>query len=333
MKIACYEVEDWEKPYLKKKLANHNVLFFKDYMEDKNLVKDAEIVVPFVQSKITAQLLQKMPKLKFIATRSTGYDHIDVKAANLKGIFVSNVPEYGSNTVAEHTFALLLNISKRISESYERVKQGEFSPQGLMGFDLKDKTLGIIGTGKIGLHVARIARGFGMRVIAYDPFPNMTMSSLLNFNYVDFDTLLKTSDVITVHVPYLPTTHHLINKQNVLKIKKGAVLLNTARGAIVETEAILLGLRKDILSYVGLDVLEEERFLQEELHLLTDAYKEGVDFKLALEEHTLVEHPRVIITPHNAFNTKEAILRILDTTVANIEKFIEGKPQNLVKPL
>lgn len=334
MKIACYEIKDWEAEYLKKKLKGHRITFTQECLCEKNLVKDANALCVFIYSKIDNKIINKVKKLKLITTRSTGYDHIDFKNAQKKGITVCNVPSYGENTVAEHAMALLLTISRRTYEGYDRVRDGNYSPEGLTGFDLKGKTIGVIGTGKIGQHLIRMAKGFEMKIIAYDAYPNKALAKTLGFEYVKkLDDLLKKSDVISLHVPYCPATHHLINQKNIMKLKKGCVLINTARGGCVETEAILVGLRKGRLKATGLDVLEEESFLTEELELLSDSFKKykNADIKAVLQEHMLIEHPAVIVTPHNAFNSTEALTRILDTTIDNIKAFAKKKPVNTVK--
>ena len=273
--------------------------------------------------------MSRFPALKLIATRSTGFDHIDLAAAKERGVTVVTVPFYGENTVAEFTFALLLALSRRIIDADERVRSGTFSPAGLRGFDLLGKTIGIIGTGHIGAHVIRMAQGFGMKVIAFDAYPNIDLSHTLNFTYLSLPELLAQSDVITLHVPYNPHTHHLINKENIVSIKKGAYLINTARGAVVETGVLVDALRNGILAGAALDVLEEEDGLKEEAMLLTMPHPNADAIKTVLEDHYLINHPRVIVTPHLAFNTTEAIERILNVTIKNIQDFTAGSPTNI----
>ncbi|MEK6857224.1 MAG: NAD(P)-dependent oxidoreductase, partial [Nanoarchaeota archaeon] len=260
-----------------------------------------------------------------------GFDHINLKDCNKRKILVSNVPAYGDNTVAEHAFALILAISRRIVESVERTRKGSFSFEGLRGFDLKGKTIGVIGTGRIGRCVVQMAKGFGMNVLATDKFPNKEFAKQMNFKYVPLNNLLSNSDVITLHAPYSKETHHLINMNNVKKIKKGAVLINTARGGLVETHALLYALDNEILIAAGLDVLEEECEIKEEKQLLSKIYQRSCNIATLLEEHMLLEHDNVLITPHNAFNSKEAIQRILDTTLENVKGFVNKKAVNLVK--
>lgn len=270
-------------------------------------------------------VLDKLPNLKYIATRSTGYDHIDIAYCKSKNIVVTNVPEYGSNTVAEYTFALLLSLTRKIYQSVNQSKHLNFEHDQIRGVDLEGKTIGIIGLGKIGQHVLRIARGYGMKVMVYNRSQDQEVLKQYEFRYVDLDTLLQNSDIITLHLPLNDQTKHIINKENIMKFKKGSYLINTARGGLIETEAIMLGLDKGILEGVGLDVLEEEKELNEEVAILTSEYRSRVDLKNLIYDHILINHPKVLITPHNAFNSKEALLRITNTTIENIQSFLTGK--------
>jgi len=332
MKIAFFETEDWQKDYLKGRLGAAELSFFSEPLSDSDIgrVSDCDIVSPFIYSQINKNTLQKLPDLKMVATRSTGFDHIDLAAAKENKVIVCNVPFYGENTVAEHTFALILSLSRKLFDSVERARKGDFSLDGLRGFDLKDKTLGIIGMGHIGLHVARIANGFEMKVLAYDSKPDKRLAKKIGFEYAGFDELLLKSDIITLHVPYNKSTHHLISSENISLIKKGAYLINTARGALVETEALLKALSGGILAGAGLDVLEEECVVKEEAQLLSKEFPKTCDLKTVLRNHVLLQQKNVIITPHNAFNSQEALIRILDTTILNIQSFIKNKPINKV---
>lgn len=334
-KILFFETEDWEKEHFSNALLQDDLVFVEGKLGPDNIPAEAskaEIICVFVGSEINKEALDKLPSLKFIATRSTGFDHIDIKSAQERGIAVSNVPTYGENTAAEFTFALILVLSRKIYDAYERVReQGSFNLDGLRGFDLMGKTLGVVGTGNIGRHVVKMARGFDMNVIAFDIRQDEQFAKELGFKYVDFDKLLSESDIITLHVPYNKHTHHMLNKDNVAKIKKGAYLINTSRGAVVETDAIVEALQKGILAGAGLDVLEEEGIMQEPLSALLGGHPNAEQLKIAMKNHYLIDHPNVIITPHNAFNTREAIVRILDTTVANINSWKKKNPINIVE--
>lgn len=332
MKIAAFELEGWEKDFLKKNLPSEiELITFDHSIREENLpeIKDIEGLIVFIYSQVTKEVIDKLPNLKFISTMSTGFDHIDISYCHEKGIVVSNVSGYGETTVAEHTFALLLAIARRIVESYERVKEGYFSPENLTGFDLNGKTIGIIGIGSIGKNVIKIAKGFGMNVIGYKRSPDPELEKQFGFQIVDMDTLLKTSDVITLHVPYSRETHHMINEEAFAKMKKGAVILNTARGPLIDTHALLAHVQSGHLGGVGLDVCEGEPLLREEKQILSKEFNKE-DLMCLLEEKMLLLHKNVILTPHNAFNSHEALEKILNTTAENISGFLSNNPQNVV---
>lgn len=317
---------------MKAKLPNEEIIFHDGSLASFSDLSDSEATVlcTFIESKIGEDEMKRFPALKLIATRSTGFDHIDTAEAVRRGITVANVPFYGGNTVAEFTFALLLALSRRVIDADERVRDGAFSPIGLRGFDLSGKTIGVVGTGHIGEHVIRMASGFGIKVLGFDVNRNDELARTLNFTYATLPELLATSDIVTLHVPYNAHTHHLINKENIGTFKKGAYLINTSRGAIVETQALVEALRNGIIAGAALDVLEEEGELNDEAVLLTAPHPNAEAIKIALENHYLIEHPRVIVTPHLAFNTVEAVERILNTTIDNIKSFGAGSPTNTV---
>jgi D-lactate dehydrogenase len=294
---------------------------------EKDDLDRVEVLLPFIHPSLGQAEIDAMPRLKLIATRSTGYDHIDVAYAHERGIAVANVPGYGETAVAEYTFALLLTISRKLHLSYMRTQQGNYSIEGLRGFDLYGKTLGVVGAGAIGLHVIRIAKGFGMQVIATDLYQNRLLSEVLGFRYVSFDELLASADIISLHAPALPATYHLINRQTLSAMKPGTVLINTARGSLIETDALVWALDKGILAGVGLDALEDEAALQHEEELLATS---GTETKVKTVR-LLQKRDDVVITPHNAFNSVEALQRILDTTIENVQSFFQEKPQNLVR--
>lgn len=331
MKIAFFEIEDWEKPYIDQKLRVHEITYSAEHLTEQDLpsLKETECLSVFIYSQLTKEILEKLPNLKLITTRSTGYDHIDLTYCREKNITVCNVPEYGTHTVAEHTFALILAISRKLLPSVARASKGDFSLDGLRGFDLYKKTLGIVGLGNIGTSVAQIGKGFGMDVLAYARHPDIELAKRIGFMYVDFDHLLTVSDIVTLHLPLTPQTTHIINIENVHTLKKGAVLINTARGGLIETEAILSGLQEGILSGVGIDVLEEECGIKEERELLAGKFLETCDLKTQLLNHVLLTRDDVIVTPHNAFNSNEALHTILDVTVENIVDFTGNHPRNL----
>lgn len=330
MKIVFFEVQDWERELLKTAFPQSILVEDKLTAENAAHYADTEVASCFIYSTFTKEALEKLPNLKLVSTRSTGFDHIDVTTAKEKNISVANVPEYGSHTVAEHTFSLILALTRKLYQSINQAKQFDFDHRNIQGVDLYGKTLGIIGLGKIGINVLKMAKGFGMNVVVYTRTRDEKLAQELDFEYEEITDLLQKSDIVTLHLPYNEHTHHTINRDNIVKMKKGSYLINTARGGLIDTEAIILGLGIGILAGVGMDVLEEEKELSEELEILTTDYHEKVDFKTLVLDHALMNHPKVIITPHNAFNSKEALDRITHTTIDNIKAFLEEKPINLV---
>ena len=328
MKIVFFECSPLEQHYLKKTLKSHKLKFVDEPLDENN-VKEAvgfDAISVFIYSKFTSKMLSSLPKLKMVSSRSTGYDHIDVKACSKKNVIVCNVPTYGENTVAEHAFALLMSLSRNIHKSHIRTFKHDYSNEGLVGFDLKGKTIGIIGGGHIGMHVANIARGFSMNIKVYDINYNNFLSEIIGFEYVELEKLLKTSDIITIHTPYNKFTHHMINMENVKKIKKGAVFINTSRGGIIDTDALLYALDKNIISSAGLDVIEGEDILFGKSDSVKGhSVSDGNVLKVLERNQRILERDNVIFTPHNAFNSKEALYRILDQTIENLEAGKDSK--------
>ena len=318
----------------KLKAAGVEVTFNPDTLDRNHLPAkaDFDIAGVFMASKVDEMTIAALPNLRLITTLSTGYDHIDLKAAAAKGIVVSSVPAYGANTVAEYAFALILALSRKVCETRDRVHfDGKFSTEGLVGFDLAGKTIGIVGTGSIGRHAVRIAKGFGMNVIATDANPDSAFAAEMGFAYVALEDLLAKSDIVSIHCPYLPATYHLINQKNIGMMKRGAYLINTSRGPIVETEALVGALKSGPIAGAGLDVLEEEGETKDELAILASGHPNAEALQAILLNHALIRMPNVIVTPHNAFNSREALLRILDATIDNIVGFVNGTPVNVVK--
>jgi len=337
MKIAFFEISKAEQSFFSQSFPGADVSFYEEKLNESNIgkAKGAEIVSVFINSEMHKNIIDQLSDLKFITTRSTGFDHLDCEYAKTKGIKVSNVPTYGSHTVAEFAFGLILNLSRKIVQANDYVKgSSDFNFFSEMeGFNLNGKTLGVIGTGKIGKNVVKIARGFGMKVIAYDLYPDLAFAKENNFTYKNLPEVLSKSDVLTLHTPYNKENHHLINKENISLMKKGTYLINTARGELVDTDALIFGLKEGIIAGAGLDVLEGERELKEEIEILASPEKsERVkDYKTLLEDRALIEMPNVVITPHIAFYSKEAVEEILKTTAENIQGFISGSAQNLIK--
>ncbi len=333
MKIAFFEVNDWEIPIIKERLKDHELDFYLWPLKNDDilLVKNVEVISTFIYSKLDKKTLEKLPRLKLIVTRSTGFNHIDLKECKKRKITVCNVPSYGENTVAEHTFALILDLSRNIHKAFVRVVRDDFSIKGLQGFDLKNKTLGVIGAGHIGIHVIRIAKGFEMNVLAYDKFIKKSMASKLKFKYVPLKTLLKNSDIVSLHVPLTKDTYHLINKNTIKLMKRGAILINTSRGEIVETKALLDAINSGYLKGAGLDVIEGEEIIKDEKQILHNtSHLRAKKMKQLIEDHLLLHNDKVIFTPHIAFYSKESIERILNTTIENIESFVNKKIINKI---
>jgi D-lactate dehydrogenase len=334
--IGFFEAEGWEEKIVKDALPNDDVFFSAQKLDeyDAENKNDFEIISVFVNSDITRDVLQKFPNLKLITTRSTGFDHIDIEACKTSGIQVAFVPGYGDNTVAEFAFGLLLSLVRKIYDAIDRIKEkGEFSYDGFRGVDLKGKTIGIIGTGRIGREAIQIAKGFGMNIVAFDPYPDETVAKELGFSYKSLDEMLGASDFITIHAPYNESTHHLINSESISKMKKGVYLVNTARGGIIDTKALVDGLESGTIAGVALDVLEEEGTIEDEMSFFKAGGRvpKNIDgeapetLETIIRNHILMRMPNVLITPHNAFNTEEALRRILNVTIQNIIAFRDGK--------
>lgn len=330
--VVIYEAQTWSKPYLKSRLRAHKLVLVDGPVDETNarLAEKADVVGVFIYSKVTPAVLSVWKRVRHVATFSTGFDHVDLAACAARGITVSNVPAYGSETVAEHSLALMLALAKKIVPSVERTRKGDFALEGLRTFDLEDKTLGLLGFGKIGSHLAKTAKALGMHVRVYDPHADSNLLELLTCKPVGFDELLRVSDIISLHVPLNDKTRHIIDAAAIAKMKKGVILINTARGGLIDTQALVAGLKSGHVAGAGLDVLEGENDIKEEEQLLRPEGPQ-TDLRTMVANHILLNSPNVIITPHNAFNSVEALRRIVDTTIGNIEGHLAGHPSNLVK--
>jgi len=293
-----------------------------------------DVLSVFVDYEVTSDMLDLLPHIQCIATRSAGFDHIDMAQAHARGICVTRVPHYGTRTVAEYAFALMFALSRNAYRSYIDMQKnvGISDYSAYQGFDLYGKTLGVIGTGMIGKSVCEIAKGIGMKVVAFDAFPDEALATKHSIRYTSLDDVLVQSDIVTVHVPSMPETYHMINEQKLNLMKRGAYLINTARGEVIDTPALVHALRTGRLAGAGLDVLEGEHQLREEVDLLAQPDKElGELWHTLVADHALIDMPQVIVTPHIAFNTIEAKREITEVTIANIKKFMVGTPQNIVQ--
>jgi D-lactate dehydrogenase len=323
MKITIFETEPWERGAFGGLNDGHEVMFVDEPLTPDNADHhaSADIISTFIYSDLGSETLTKLSRLKLIATRSTGFDHIDTAYCEKQGVTVCNVPTYGENTVAEHVFGLLLTISHNLVSAIDRTRRGDFSLQGLQGFDLQGKTLGVIGTGNIGRCVIEIARGFRMNVVAYDVAPDEDRAAQMGFRYVEMKEVL---------VPANKKTHHLLSREEFARMKDGVILINTSRGSVVDIQALVRALAEKKVAAAGLDVLPEEPTIREESELLRSIYRKRHDLETLLADHILLRLRTVFITPHSAFYTREAIERILKTTVENITAFSAGEPQNVV---
>jgi D-lactate dehydrogenase len=332
MKVVVFESEPRESAAFERLKQAHDVAFVPEplRLEIVGQFREAQALCPFIYSELGRDVLEQLPRLRLIVTRSTGYDHIDVEYCAERGITVCNVPSYGENTVAEHVFALLLAISHRLPEAIDRAQRGHFSPEGLQGFDLAGKTIGVIGIGGIGRHVIQIARGFGMEVVAFDIKPNPQFADKLGFRHTQLEELLGLSDVITLHVPSTPETRNMLSAAAFSRMKDGIVLINTARGDVIDTRALIQALTSGKVAAAGLDVLPDEPMIREEAELICSIFCDQHDLRNLVANHVLLRMRNVVITPHSAFNTREAVGRIVETTVENIESFAAGAPRNVV---
>ncbi|MGD8374368.1 MAG: NAD(P)-dependent oxidoreductase [Candidatus Woesebacteria bacterium] len=329
-KIAFYSAKAEDRSFFKNyfKDTKHELAFYPCEINISELDKDTEVLSVFVDVPVTKDIIKALPRLKLIACRSTGYNNVDLKAAKDHGVTVVNVPSYGGSTVAEYAFTLLLMLTRRMTRVITQTNTCDPNRSAEQGMDLHGKTIGIIGTGSIGLGVAKIARGFGMNILGYDIYERPDAAGEIGFTYKPLDELLKNSDVITLHVPYFPDqNHHFINDKTFAKTKKGAILINTARGELVDTAALVRALDNMQLSAAGLDVLEDEKLLKTDevadLASQKDASKDILNHAVAIS--ALQDMSNVIITNHNAYNTAEALERINQTTADSIAKFFDKK--------
>lgn len=333
--ISIYEATKIDEQQITDGLraTDHYWTYCKDTINPNNADPESEVLSVFVNSNVTRQVLERMPKLKLIATRSTGFDHIDLDYARERNITVVNVPTYGENTVAEYAFSLLLAVTRKLIPTVTSTENGNFIPSMHTGVDLKDKTFGIIGMGRIGQHAARIAKGFGMNVIAFDHHENSETSQQIGFSYTSFDDVIAKSDVISLHVPLTSTNYHMINQHTIARMKRGVIILNTARGELIENRALILALQSGRIAGAGIDTLEGEHFLSKLNMIQAIAHNSTspATYEHATENYLLLHMPNVVITQHAAFNTAEAIKRINDTTSQNIIDFWYDSTPNKVK--
>lgn len=340
------EIEPSEREFFEQKIRRHELHFCPTLAE---LEVEPDILSTFIYSPIDARVLDAHPGIRMIATRSTTFDHIDLEACKERHITVCNVCSYGDNTVAEHTFALILALARRLREIIGHGKEARFSYESVRGVELKSKTLGIFGAGRIGRQVIPLAKAFGMEVLACDSKPDESVAGQLGFHYASFDELLRRSHIISIHAPLMSATFHVFNREAFAVCRRGLLLVNTARGAIIDTDALLDAMDKGIVAGVGLDVLEDERPMrQEAAHIISDEIIKRMQSVFSQQEcrtqdsarikelqtlmcnSRLLSRDNVIFTPHVAFNSMEAVARINQMTVDNIVAFITGAPIHVV---
>jgi D-lactate dehydrogenase len=301
--------------------------FQESYLDSETaiLAHGYDIVCPFVNDTVDEAVLEQLQAggTRLIALRSAGFNHVDLAAAERLGLPVLHVPAYSPHAVAEHAAGLILALNRRLPRAVARTREGDFSLTGLLGFDLHGKTVGIVGTGVIGRTFGRIMAGFGMQVMAYDPGPPAAELLALGTQYVPLDTLLASADIVSLHCPLVPATYHMIDAAALDKMKRGAMLINTGRGGLVESNALVGALKSGQLGHLGLDVYEEEGGLFFEDHSDTPLQ----DDVLA----RLLMFPNVIVTAHQAFFTREAMNEIAQTTLGNVNAWSDGVPVNVVR--
>ncbi|MFD2258019.1 2-hydroxyacid dehydrogenase [Luteolibacter algae] len=322
-KIAFYDTKPYDRKYFDRAAETHNLQIeyheFRLSKANATSVHGAQIVCVFVNDRIDRSCLEALGGLgvKLIALRCAGFNNVDLGAAKELGISVVRVPAYSPYSVAEHTVALLQTLNRKIHRAYNRVRELNFSLGGLVGFDLHGRTVGILGTGKIGKITAQIFRGYGCNVVAYDLYPDQEWSGKHKIEYTELETLLGSSDIVSLHLPLTPESYHLLNEQTISQMKKGAYLLNTSRGKLIDSAAVIAALKCGQLGGVALDVYEEEEGVFFEDHSET-ALQDDVLSRL-------LTFPNVLVTSHQAFLTEEALGAIAATTADSIDLFLDGK--------
>jgi D-lactate dehydrogenase len=322
MRIAVFSTRPYDQRFFE--AANehhgHDLTFLESRLDPTTaqLASGHEAVCGFVNDKIDAEVIDLLADndVKMITLRSAGFNNVDLKAAEERHVTVARVPAYSPYAVAEHTVALMLATQRRLGRAYNRVRDGNFALDGLLGFDLRNKRIGIVGTGQIGQIVARIMRGFGCSLRAYDPFPNDNVRDV-GVRYVDLDTMWDECDVITLHAPLTPDTYHLINQESLAKMRPGVMIVNTSRGALIDTPAVIEGLKSGHVGHLALDVYEEE----------ADLFFEDLSDRVIQDDvfSRLLTFPNVFITAHQAFFTEEALTNIAETTLGNAAAFERGE--------
>jgi len=330
MKVAVFSTKPYDRTFLEQANAalgnRHDLRFLEPRLdaETAELCRDCETVCAFVNDRLDRGVLGQLNQrgVRLVALRCAGFNNVDLVAARDLGITVARVPSYSPEAIAEHTVALILTLNRKTHKAYARVREGNFSLDGLLGFDLKGRTVGIVGTGRIGICLAQIMKGFGCRVIGYDPRQDSRFVAA-GASFVSLPELLASADIVSLHCPLTPQTHHMINAETIAAMKPGVMIINTGRGALVETRALIRGLKTGHIGHVGLDVYEEE----------SDLFFENLSDQILQDDvfARLLTFPNVLITGHQAFLTAEALSAIAETTIGNISRFADtGIPDHPV---
>lgn len=321
MRVAVFSTKPYDESFLRtaNHAAGHELVYLEPRLsaETALLAAGCPAVCAFVNDDLSAQVLHTLADMgvRLIALRSAGFNHVDLATAARLGITVARVPGYSPHAVAEHCVGLILALNRKIHRAHNRVRENNFALTGLLGYDLYGKTVGVVGTGTIGANFARIMAGFGCRVLATDPYPSDDARRYAD--YVPLDELLAGSHIVTLHCPLTPETYHLINRDRIALMRDGVMLINTSRGALVDTAAVIEGLKNGKIGHLGLDVYEEE----------ADLFFEDLSDRFISDDmfSRLITFPNVLITGHQAFFTEEALRNIAATTIANITAFERGE--------
>jgi len=322
MRVAVFSTKPYDRQFLSaaNEESNHELTFYEPRLtpQTARLAEGFPAISAFVNDQLDAQVLLQLSRMnvELIALRSAGFNHVDLPAAEQLGFTVTRVPAYSPEAVAEHSVALILALARKLHRAYPRVREGNFSLEGLLGFDLHGRTVGVVGTGKIGVVVARIMKGFGCELLAHDVAENPAALDL-GVRYVSPTELFERSDIITLHCPLVPDTYHIINEESLARMKRGAMLINTSRGALIDTRAVIRALKSGRVGALGLDVYEEE----------ADLFFEDLSNRVIQDDvfSRMLTFPNVIVTGHQAFFTQRAVEAIAQQTIANITAFERGE--------
>ncbi len=318
MHVSVFSTKPYDRRFLDaaNAAAGHRLSYLEAHLsiDTASLAEGADAVCVFVNDEVNGDVLASLASkgVRLVALRAAGFNNVDLEAARHQGITVTRVPAYSPHAVAEHTIALMLTLNRKIHRAYNRVREGNFALEGLLGFDIAGRTAGVVGTGRTGEVVCRILTGFGCTVLAHDPQPNAACAEM-GVRYVPLEELLSLSDIVTLHCPLTPATRHLINARSLQRMKHNVMLINTSRGAVIDTRAVLQGLKDGTIGHLGLDVYEEE----------ADLFFEDLSQRFIGDDvfARLLTFPNVLITGHQAFFTEEALTNIAETTIGNITAF------------